>query len=148
MLYQIILEWISKCILTEINYIFENLEICLFFNDFSYISISLTCVVLFFVFSRTRKDAHWNFAKICPIFSPWTPIWYHFIHFWMMSVPKQPGLKLKSVQRQLLPPRALRHVSSLGRKNGSLLFPTRFILVPLLSSGSQPLRLTKVGVSF
>jgi hypothetical protein len=45
---------------------------------------------------RIKKDAHWIFAKICQIFSPWTPIWDHFVQFWMMSVPKQPPLKLKS----------------------------------------------------
>ena len=44
----------------------------------------------------TKKDVHWHFANICLIFIPWTPIWTEFVHFWMMSVPKQPALKLKS----------------------------------------------------
>jgi hypothetical protein len=47
----------------------------------------------FSTFFQIKNDAHWNFVKICQIFSPWTPIWDHFVHFWMMSVPKQPPLK-------------------------------------------------------
>ena len=58
-----------------------------------YVCIFMFCV--FGVFLPTKKDAHWNFAKICPIFSPWAPIWNHFVHFWVTSVPQQPGLKLK-----------------------------------------------------
>ena len=41
------------------------------------------------------KDAHWNFTKICPSFSPWTPIWNHFVCFLMMSVP---NLHIGSIQ--------------------------------------------------
>ena len=59
-------------------------------------------LLFFFVFFRTNKCTHWHFAKICPIFSPWTPIWDHFVHIWMMSVPKQPPLKLKSVKNRCL----------------------------------------------
>ena len=50
----------------------------------------------FSIFFRIEKDAHWNFAKIGQNFSPWTPIWDHFVYFWIMSVPEQPPLKLKS----------------------------------------------------
>ena len=43
-------------------------------------------------FSRIEKDAHWHFAKICPIFSPWTPIWHYFMHFLM--IPYQNNSRL------------------------------------------------------
>ena len=56
----------------------------------------------FSTFFRIEKDTHWFFAKICLIFSPWTPIWDHFVYSWMMSVQKQPTLKLKSVNNHLL----------------------------------------------
>ena len=35
-------------------------------------------------------------TQICPISSPWTPIWDHFVKYWMMSAHKQPTLTLKS----------------------------------------------------
>ena len=65
---------------------FEKLHVCVFVSPDDNFS----------TFFRIGKDAHWNFAKICQNFSPWTPIWDHFVHFWIMSVPKQPTLKLKS----------------------------------------------------
>ena len=50
----------------------------------------------FSTFFRIKKDTHLNFAEFGHLFSPWTPIFDHFVHFLMMSVPKQPGLVLKS----------------------------------------------------
>ena len=63
------------------------------------------CLCFFFLhhiiivphFCWIAKDAHWNLAKIGTKISQWIPIWYHFVHFWIMSVLKQPPLKLKSV---------------------------------------------------
>ena len=55
--------------------------------------------VVFFHFFRIKKDAHWNVAKICPIFSPWTPIWDHFVHFGWCRYQKQPPVKLKSAKQ-------------------------------------------------
>ena len=42
------------------------------------------------------RNMHIISAKICPIFNSWTPTGTHFMHFWMMSSPNQPGLKWKS----------------------------------------------------
>ena len=59
------------------------------------------CVLFFWqychfsTFFRIKKDAHSNFAKIGKLFSRWTPIFDLFVQFWIMSVPKQPPLKLK-----------------------------------------------------
>ena len=50
----------------------------------------------FSTFCWIEKDTHWNFAKIGQNVSPWTLIFDRFVQFWMMSVPKQPPLKLKS----------------------------------------------------
>ena len=50
----------------------------------------------FSAFFRIKKDAPWNSASIGPSLSPWTPIFDHFVPFLIISVPKQPGLKLKS----------------------------------------------------
>ena len=50
----------------------------------------------FSAFLWIKKDAPWNSASIGPNESPWTPIFDHFVQFWIMSVPKQPGLILKS----------------------------------------------------
>ena len=41
---------------------------------------------------RMSKNAHWVVANICPNFSAWLPIWYHVVHFWIISTPKQPRL--------------------------------------------------------
>ena len=46
-------------------------------------------------FVWNKKEAQWNLAKIGPNESPWTPIIDHLVQFWIMSVPKQPPLKLK-----------------------------------------------------
>ena len=68
----------------------------MFFTKKLYVCDCFDHILIFFTFFRIEKDGHWKFAKSCPIFSPWTPIWDYFVHFWMMSVPKQPTLKLKS----------------------------------------------------
>ena len=41
----------------------------------------------FFTFVRIENDVHWILAKICPTFSPWTPILTHFMHFGIMFLP-------------------------------------------------------------
>ncbi len=46
----------------------------------------------FSTFLRIKTNSHWNFAKICPIFSPWTPIWDHFVHLWMIPYQNNPRL--------------------------------------------------------
>ena len=46
---------------------------CIF--DYSYNS--------FFLFEI--KNIHWKMTPICPIVSPWTPIWALFIHFWFWA---------------------------------------------------------------
>ena len=69
------------------RFVFTKSDMFVFFRP--YCHFSTIC--------RVKKHAHWNFAKIWQIFSPWTPIWHHYVHFWMMSVPENnPGLKLKS----------------------------------------------------
>ena len=47
-------------------------------------------------FFWNKKNAPWNSASIGPIESPWTPIFDHFVQLWIISVPNQPPLKLKS----------------------------------------------------
>ena len=56
----------------------------------------------FSAFFWVKKDAPWNSASIGPNESPWTPIFDHFVQFLIISVPKQPGLKLKSVKIEML----------------------------------------------
>ena len=71
-----------------------------------FVSRKTTCLCFFgpyyhfSAFFRIKKDAPWHFAKIGPSFSPWTPIFDHFVQFLIMSVPKQPPLKLKSEKQQ------------------------------------------------
>ena len=67
------------------DFFHENQHFCVFSTILSFFSI-------FWI----KKDAPWNSASIGPNESPWTPIFDHFVQFWIMSVPKQPGLKLKS----------------------------------------------------
>ena len=55
---------------------------------FAFVSTTIQC----FHFYRIKKDMHWNFATICRIFSPWTPIWNHFVHFWMIPYQNNPRL--------------------------------------------------------
>ena len=53
----------------------------------------------FFLICSNPTNVHWHFSsKRCPIFSPWIQIWNHPVHVLRMSVPKQPGLKLKSAK--------------------------------------------------
>ena len=56
-----------------------------FFYDFKLYFSFFILFCFFSGFFGTEKDAHWNFAKICPIFSPWTPIWDHFVRFWIFG---------------------------------------------------------------
>ena len=42
----------------------------------------------------------WYLAKLGPKIGPRTPIFYNFVHFWIMSVLKQPPPKLKSAIQQ------------------------------------------------
>ena len=44
----------------------------------------------------SNKKTHWYFVKVCPFVSTWTSISDHFLHIRMMSIRKQPPLKLKS----------------------------------------------------
>ena len=53
------------------------------------------CVYVFVIFLNQQKHTL-NKLPICPIFSPWTSIWDHFVKKGMMSVYNQPSLKLKS----------------------------------------------------
>ena len=70
---------------------FQNIED--FWFLFNFIPVSLTQFE-FFVFLLNQKIRALTFSEdlICPIFSPWTAIWDHFVKIWMMSVPKQPSL--------------------------------------------------------
>ena len=90
---------------------FTELGLALVASDFFFHKQLLSPSVFFDLFSSclhlcdtvsNKNDAHWNFAKICPMFSPWTPIWDHFVKIRMMSVPKQPSLELKSAFYSLL----------------------------------------------
>ena len=74
--------------------ILNDLKTEFVFTVCKYIPICLTCFSFFpHFFFRTNKNEHLHFARICPIFSPWNPIWNHFVHFgWCLY----PGLKLKS----------------------------------------------------
>ena len=66
-----------------------------------------------------KNDAPWNSASIGPNESPWTPVFDHFVQFLIMSVPKQPGLILKSAVYLVWG-----SISFLG----SMLFPNEFIV--------------------
>ena len=69
------------------RYVFTKNNIFVFFWPYNHFSS----------FFRIKKDAQRNLATNGPYESPWTPIFDHLVQFWIMSVPKQPPLKLKPV---------------------------------------------------
>ena len=76
--------WDEACSFSKICF-HEKQHFCVFWTILSF------CFIFFY-----KKDAQWNLAKIDPNESPWTPIFDHLVRFWIMSVPKQPPLKMKS----------------------------------------------------
>ena len=84
--------WCEACSFSKI-FFDENQHFCVFLDhpycDFSW-------------FFRIKKDAQRNLAPNGPYESPWTPIFNHLVQFWIMSVPKQPPLKLKPVTLMLV----------------------------------------------
>ena len=96
----------------------ENIKMSYLFTKINYIQILINMFAYFFVvFQVYHKKTHSHLANICPIFSLWTPIWNHFAHFWMMSVPKQPGLKLKSVLEHECIKSLLKNIVLFGKAN-------------------------------
>ena len=73
-------------------------EACSFSKIFSR---KTTCVCFFGAYNhlspffQIQKDAQSNLATNGPYESPRTPIFDHLVQFWIMSVPKQPPLKLR-----------------------------------------------------
>ena len=64
---------------------------CSFFKMFSHGNDMFEFVLTRFRMFLHFLDQIWrasNFAKICPIFSTGIPMWDHFAHFWMISVPR------------------------------------------------------------
>ena len=79
------------------RFVFTNINMFVFFLT------RLSFILL------NKKDAQRNLAPNGPYESPWTPIFDHLVQFWIMSVPKQPPLRLKPANRQ---------ASSLSQKVG------------------------------
>ena len=69
-----------------------------FFHEKQHFYVFVGPYYHFSAFFWIQKDATWNSASIGPNESPWTPIFDHFVQFLIISVPKQPLLKLKSAQ--------------------------------------------------
>ena len=91
---------ISNFRLIYIEHILKSQNVSLIYNVQLYFNaFNMFCVC--FAFVQTKKKTHCIFAKISPKLRPWTPIWEHFVHLWMMSVPKHSSLKLKSAKRGL-----------------------------------------------
>ena len=75
--------------------LFVVVRLNLFVTRFNYISVFLVCFTCLGYFSNQKRHA----LTFCEDLSNFQPVNSHLIpfrDFWMMSVPKQPGLKWKS----------------------------------------------------